>query len=131
MSREEINKAIYGMDKRKSKYGVDTSEKGKEDRTYDGIVFDSVHEMKAYRDWVKPNVNIGLFHDLRFQVKFDLHVPTPNGFRVKVGTYVADWTALDRENRLNVIEAKGHQTPLYKRNKRHFEAQYGLRIIEL
>jgi hypothetical protein len=128
MSAKEINDALYG---RRSKFNVDQSAKGKEARTYDGITFHSKHEMEVYRDWVKPQVAIGIFHALRFQVRFDLHARTPGGFEVKVGTYVADFTVLDRENKLHVIDAKGCVTPVYKLKRNIFEAEYGIRITEL
>lgn len=130
MSTKEINDALYGPQTR-SKFNVDHSAKGKEDRTLDGIVFDSVHEKNVYASYVKPNVNIGVFRDLRFQVPFDLNVTAPGGFKVKIGRYVADFTALDRAGKLVVIEAKGHETPLWKRTRKHFEAEYGLRIMVL
>ncbi len=131
MSREEINKALYGSDRRDSKYSVDLSEKGKEARTFDGITFDSKREMEVYRDWVRPQVAAGLLRNLQFQVKFALNIKTPTGFNIRVGYYVADWTALDRQGRLLILEAKGHRTPLYKWKKKHMEAEYGIRITEL
>ena len=127
---KEIQDSLYPQ-RRRSKYNVDQSAKGKEDRTCDNIPFASVHEMEVYRDYIKPQVAAGLFRDLKFQVPFDLHVTNPGGFKVKVGTYKADFTAQDRSGRLLVIEAKGMATPLYKRNRKHVEAEYGLRILEL
>lgn len=131
MSRSEIDSAIAGMDSRKSKYGVDISAKGKEARTYEGIVYHSKREMEVYRDWIVPQMNVGIIRHVRRQVPFDLHVTTPGGFRVKIGTYKADWTALDRQDKLLILEAKGKPTALYERTKKHFEAEYGLRITEL
>lgn len=127
----EITEAIAKMDGKRSKYNVDTSAAGKEARTFDGIQFDSKREMKTYRDWVKPQINAGLLRNLQFQVKFALNIKTPTGFNIRVGYYVADWTALDRQGRLQILEAKGHRTPLYNWKKKHFEAEYGLRITEL
>lgn len=123
--------AAYYALKTKGKYGVRTDAKGKEDRTWDNIVFDSVHEMKVYRDHVKLNLNAGIYRDLQFQVPFELHAPTPKGTLCPVGKYVADFVVKDRAGELIVIDAKGHQTPLYKRSKKHFEAEYGMRIVEL
>lgn len=131
MSKTEIDAAISGMDGKKSKYGVDQSARGKEDRTADGITFHSKHEMRVWLDYVKPNVAIGVFTNLHFQVPFDLHAISPGGFKVKVGKYIADFVATSREGKTVIVEAKGHSTPLWKRNRRHFEAEYGLRIMEL
>ena len=129
-TEKEIAEALYGSKKR-SKYGIDQSAKGKEDRTWDNIVFDSVHEMKVYRDYVKPNVNAGIFRKLVMQQRYELIVETPTGIPVKIGTYIADFVVIDLQGKIQVLEAKGFKTPLYKRSRRHFEAQYGLRILEL
>jgi Protein of unknown function (DUF1064). len=131
MSKAEIDAAIAGMNAKRSKYGVDTSAKGKEARTYKGILYASKHEMEVFRDWVEPQERMGLITNVQRQVGFDLHAATPGGFSVKVGVYKADWTAQDRQGRLLVIEAKGMATPLWKRNLAHFEAEYGLRITVL
>src|SRR5688572_10291433 len=131
MSKAEIDSAIGAMDSRKNKYGVDLSGKGKEARTYQGIVYHSKREMEVYRDWVEPQEHMGIIANVRRQVPFDLHVTTPGGFSVKIGTYKADWTAHDRQGKLLILEAKGKATPLYERTKKHFEAEYGLRITEL
>jgi hypothetical protein len=128
VSKSEVNTALYG---KRSKFNVDQSEAGREKRTCDGVVFASIREMKAYQDYVKPNIAIGLFSDLKMQVRYPLYVTTPNGFQVKVGTYIADFVATGRDGKPVVIEAKGHQTPLYKRSKKHFESQYGIRITEI
>jgi len=131
MSRKEIDQALYGGSRKVSKYGVDQSAKGKEDRTWDNIVFDSIHEMKVYRDYVKPNVNAGIFRNLEMQYSFPLYVGDPHGVLVKIGTYIADFVVTDLQSQTVIIEAKGHKTPLYKRSKKHFEAEYGMRITEV
>jgi hypothetical protein len=123
--------AFYATKPVKGKYNVDHSEKGKADRTWDNIVFDSVHEMKVYRDHVKMNLNAGIYLDLQFQVPFELHAPTPKGTLSPVGKYVADFVVKDRAGNIVILEAKGVRTPLYKRSKKHFEAEYGVRITEL
>jgi hypothetical protein len=127
----EINSALYGSDRRRSKYGVDLSAKGKEARTCDNIVFDSIHEMRVYRDYVKPNVNAGIFRHLTMQWPFPLYVMTPAAQPVKIGTYIADFVVLDLQDKEVILEAKGFRTPLYKRSRKHFEVQSGKRIIEL
>jgi hypothetical protein len=128
VSKAEIDAALYGS---RSKFNVDTSAKGKEARTYDGIPFHSVHERDVYANYVKPQVNCGYLRNLRFQVPFDLHVTTPGGFIVKVGTYKADFVATGPDDKPVIIEAKGKPTELYKRTKKHFEAEYGLQIQEM
>lgn len=44
----------------------------KEDRTYDGVVFDSKAEMKYYRDVVLPGVANGTIVDYQLQKPYEL-----------------------------------------------------------
>ena len=127
-TEKEINASLYG---RRSKYGVDTTAKGREARTYQGITFHSKHEMEVYRDYVLPNLNIGVFENLKFQVRYELHAHTPPGWPVKVGTYIADFVATDRQGKPVIMDAKGYRTAEYKLKKAIFEAEYQLRIMEL
>jgi hypothetical protein len=128
---EEISTAIYGSYKWKSKYGVDTSAKGKESRTYQNIVYHSKHEMEVYRDWVEPQIHIGILSNVHRQVPFILHAVSPGGFKVRVGVYKADFVATSRDGKPVIIDAKGMATPVYKLKRAIFEVEYGLRILEL
>jgi hypothetical protein len=119
---------------RKSKYGVKMDAKGREDRTWDNIVFDSKREMLVYRDHVKQNIVCGIYRvnpELWFQVPYELCVARIDGTLVCIGKYVADFVVMDTRGQIVVIDAKGAATPLYKWKKKHFEAQYGMRITEL
>lgn len=103
----------------------------KEDRTYDGIVFHSKHEMNQYL-YLKALERSGVLKELKRQVRFALHAMNLKGESGVVGHYVADFTALDREDQLSIYDAKGYKTTEYKRTKKHFEWEYWpLRIIEL
>lgn len=94
------------------------------------VVFDSKHEMDHYLVFVGLE-RCGAVTELQRQVEYVLHSVTPNGHKVKVGSYVADWTCRDREGRLCVYDPKGHRTEKYKMKKKMVEAEYGIRVLEL
>lgn len=98
----------------------------KEDRTADGVVFDSEHEMNQYLK-LKMLYRAGTITDLELQPRFPLVV---NG--VKVCEYVADFRCTDVSGRISIYDAKGHRDALYKLKYKLFHALYpDLRIIEL
>ena len=102
-----------------------------EERTHDGIVFDSKREL---REWLNFNIleRTGLVTELRRQVKFDLHCFTDvSQSPVKVSTYIADMVCLDNNGNLCVYDVKGVKTAMYRLKKKWVEAEYGVRIVEL
>ena len=90
----------------RSKYNVDSKDITK--RTYDGIVFDSVLEMKYYRDVLCPLVESGdvVYYELQkpyeLQPKFE-----HDGKKVNPITYVADFFIRYKDGREEVIDTKG------------------------
>jgi hypothetical protein len=94
----------------------------------DGIRFASQREANRYQE-LKAAERAGIIRDLQLQVPFTLDVYV-GGCETVIGKYVADFTFRDKQNRLIVEDTKGVRTPLYRWKKKHFEAQYGIRIIE-
>lgn len=90
----------------RTKYNVDT--KDTEKRTCDGIVFDSVLEMKYYRDVLCPLVESGdvVYYELQkpyeLQPKFE-----HDGKKVNPIVYVADFYIRYKDGRDVVIDTKG------------------------
>lgn len=123
-TEKEINDALYGETKRKSKYGVDLSDKGKEARTADNILFDSIREKDRYLQ-LKMLVRAGTIRNLERQFVFSID------FRnTCIGTYKADFCYMSLDGKLVVEDVKGARTPLYKFKKKCVEALYGIRILE-
>jgi hypothetical protein len=121
MSRAEIERALYGRHK-----GGRIRVAPPEERTADGIVFDSKREMHVYLQ-LKTLERAGTIRDLKLQVRFPLHV---NG--QKVCEYITDFTFLDLTGKLNVFDAKGHITEMYALKRKMFHAEYTeLRITEV
>ena len=89
----------------RSKYNVD---KDTAKRTYDNIVFDSVLEMKYYRDVILPNVESGLIKYYELQKEYELQPKfTHNGKTVLPIKYVADFYIEYTDGHKEVIDTKG------------------------
>ena len=89
----------------RSKYNVD---KDTAKRTYNNIVFDSVLEMKYYRDVILPNVESGLIKYYELQKEYELQPKfTHNGKTVLPIKYVADFYIEYTDGHKEVIDTKG------------------------
>lgn len=129
----EIQKSLYGR-----RAGGRIRVCAPEDRTADGIVFDSGHEMGVYLQF-KSLVNAGTFREMRLQVPFPIFVTDPHGTKVEVFKWIADFVVIDRDGRESVYDAKAWDvkkekflyTDVYRLKKRAVEAQYGIRILEV
>ena len=89
----------------RTKFNVD---KDKSKRTYNGIVFDSVLEMKYYRDVILPNVESGLIKYYELQKEYELQPKfTHNGKTVLPIKYVADFYIEYTDGHKEVIDTKG------------------------
>lgn len=99
----------------RSKFNVD---KDTSKRTYNGIVFDSVLEMKYYRDVVCPKVESGDITDVQLQVKYELQPKFIHDNKtVQAINYVADFVVTYSNGDVEVIDTKGcpDSTALLKR----------------
>lgn len=89
----------------RSKYNVD---KDTEKRTCNGIVFDSVLEMRYYRDIILPEVESGNVKKYELQKKYVLIDGFQrNGKRVLPITYVADFYVEYADGHIQVVDIKG------------------------
>ena len=110
---------------KRSKYGVRMDKAGREARTVDGILFHSRKEAKHYVD-LKLLAKAGKIKNLRLQPKWPLLV---NG--KLIGHYVADFSYLDQKFEPVIVDVKGVRTAFYIWKKKHFEAEYGMKITEI
>ena len=77
-------------------------------RTYDGITFDSVLEMKYYRDVLCPKVESGEAVRYELQKPYELQPKFKyNGKTVQPIKYVADFFIVYKDGREEVIDTKG------------------------
>ena len=102
----------------RTKFNVD---KDKSKRTHNGIVFDSIMEMKYYRDVLCPLVESGDVIYLELQKTYELqpkfiHDEKP----VKEITYVADFFIRYKDGHEKVVEIKGCPDAVAKLKRRMF-----------
>ena len=98
---------------------------------YDGHWFDSEKE-KAWYIKYKLMQQAGEIHNLELQVPFNL-IET---FKLDNKTYrktiyKADFTYLDKDNKLHVIDVKGFKTKEYLLKKKLMAYKYGIEIEEV
>lgn len=106
----------------RSKFNVD---KNTEKRTHDGITFDSVLEMKYYRDVVLPKVESGEIAKYELQKKYILQEGFErNGKRVLPITYVADFYIEYSNGEVEVIDVKGCPDTTAKIKRKLFWYKY-------
>lgn len=106
----------------RSKYNVD---KDIEKRMHDGIVFDSVMEMKYFRDVVLPGVESGDIIRYELQKKYVLiNGFQRNGKKVLPITYVADFYIQYADGSEVVIDIKGCPDTVAKIKRKLFWHKY-------
>lgn len=90
---------------RTSKYNVDGNT---ERRTYNGIVFASIMEMRYYRDVILPNKESGRIAHYELQKSFELQPKfTHDGKSIRPIVYVADFYVEYSDGTVEIIDTKG------------------------
>lgn len=75
---------------------------------HDGIIFDSVMEMKYYRDVLCPNVERGDVVKFELQKPYELQPKfSHDGRNVQAITYIADFFVVYKDGHEEVIDTKG------------------------
>lgn len=106
----------------KSKYNVDSNTAK---RTYNGIVFDSVMEMRYYRDVLRPKMESGDVVDYKIQKPYELQPGFEHdGKKVRPIVYIADFYIVYKDGTSEVIEIKGMATPLSNLKRKMFWNRY-------
>lgn len=102
----------------RTKFNVD---KDKEKRSFDGIVFDSVLEMKYYRDVVCPMLESGDLVECERQKPYVLQPKfIRNGKTVLPINYVADFRLVYKDGHEEVIDTKGCPDSVAKMKRKMF-----------
>ena len=95
----------------------------------DGIRFASKKEANRYCE-LQLLQKSGNISRLVLQQSFPLKVISPwNLEEIIIGKYKADFAYIEN-NKLVVEDVKGYLTQIYRWKKKHFEAQYNIRIRE-
>lgn len=93
-----------------------------------GITFASKAEAKRYSQ-LKLLEKAGEIKNLQLQPKFPL-TATRGKTITKIGNYIADFSYTENGG-LVVEDVKGFKTPLYRWKKKHFEAEYNIKLREI
>jgi hypothetical protein len=111
--KTRINRSKFNVDKDKSK------------RSYNGIVFDSVLEMKYYRDVILPSVENGDITHYELQKSYELQPKFhKNNKTVKAITYIADFYVEYSDGTSKVIDIKGMPDNVAKLKRKLFWYKY-------
>ena len=94
--------------RKRSKFGVDMTAKGKQKRTFEGQIFDSELELKIYRDYLLPLKAQGEILSIELHREFVLQ-PAYNkdGKRVLPIIYESDYVITWKDGSFEVWDAKG------------------------
>ena len=98
----------------------------------DGQMFDSKREAAAWMR-LRAREQAGEIRNLRRQVPFDLMCPCKDGeaMYAVVARYVSDFTYLDADDQMHVVDAKGVRTQIYALKRKWLELQTGIAIEEI
>ena len=102
----------------RTKFNVD---RNNDDRSCNGIVFDSKVEMRYYRDVVLPGVESGEIEDYELQKAYVLQPKFEHdGTKVREITYVADFYVKYADGHEEVIDIKGFPDAVAKLKRKLF-----------
>lgn len=106
----------------RSKFNVT---KDTEKRTHNGIVFDSIMEMKYYRDVVLPKKESGEITNYELQKKYILQDSfEKDGKTIRPITYIADFYIEYSNGKKEVIDVKGMPDNVAKIKRKLFFFRY-------
>ena len=94
--------------KRRSKFNVSQTKKGKQNRTYNDICFDSELEMKYYKDVICVGLEDGSIKDCLLQIKYELQPKFKYmGSTILPINYIADFVITYKDGHVEVHDTKG------------------------
>ena len=113
------------MAKKRSKFNIDQTNKGKLNRTYNNITFDSELEMKYYRDVIQVGLQDGTIKDCQLQVKYELQPKYKyQGANILAINYVADFVVTYSDDSVIIWDTKGLADATAKLKKKLFHYRY-------
>jgi hypothetical protein len=114
------------MAKRKrSLYNVDMTTKGKEKRTYNGEIFDSLTELNFLREWILPKMESGEVIRYERQIPFILQEGfIYNNVKVLPIKYVSDYIVYWNDGTHTIFDVKGLPDSLSKCKRKLFWKRY-------
>lgn len=115
---------------KRSKLNIDNSERGKQRRTVDGILFASELEARYYREYLKPRLANGVIADLKIQPSYRLQDEfTKYGRRFQPVQYTADFEITYPDGDVEIIDVKGMCTRDAALRRKWFDKKYPDKIL--
>ena len=109
----------------RSKFNIDTSKKGKEKRTFEGITYDSEVELKYFRDYLLPLKKEGKIKNITLQPKFQLQPKyEKNGKKVLPIFYIGDFEIEYADGSSEIVDIKGNPDNMCKLKRKMFDFVY-------
>lgn len=111
--------------KTKSKYHVDISEQGKKNRTYKGVTYDSLTELRFLQEYIEPKIKSGEILSYERQVEYVLQ----DKFKYKGKTilpikYRSDFNVIWSDGTLQVFDVKGNPDSMSLLKRKMMWAKY-------
>lgn len=111
--------------RKRSKYGVDQTKKGKEKRTYNGVTYDSLAELQFLQEYIEKKMVSGEIIKWERQVKFTLQEGfVYKGKKILPITYIADYIIYWNNNTRTIVDVKGNPDQVSKLKKKLFQYKY-------
>lgn len=114
------------MAKRKrSLYNVDMTTKGKEKRTYNGELFDSLTELNFLKEWILPKMESGEVIRYERQIPFILQEGfIRDGKKILPIKYVSDYIVYWKDGARTIFDVKGQPDQVSKLKRKLFWKRY-------
>jgi hypothetical protein len=110
--------------KKFNKYKVQIDSDGKRNRTFNGIIFDSLLEMRFYKFVICPQIESGEIIKCELQKSYQLQPSFKyNGKLIRSVEYIADFVITRKDGHIVVIDTKGNpdNISLLKKKLFHFK----------
>lgn len=116
---------MNNIKRKKSKYHVDISEQGKKDRTYKGVTYDSLTELRFLQEYIEPKMKDGEILSYERQVEYVLQDKFKyNGKTILPIKYRSDFNVIWADGTLQVFDVKGNPDNLSLLKRKMIWAKY-------
>ena len=111
--------------RKRSMYNVDMTKKGKEKRTYNGELFDSLTELNFLKEWILPKMESGEVIRYERQISFILQEGfIYNDSKILPIKYVSDYVVYWKDGSRTVFDVKGNPDQVSKLKRKIFRKVY-------
>ena len=122
---KQIGVNFIATKRKTSKYHVDITEEGKKKRTYKGVTYDSLTELRFLQEFIEPKIESGEILSYERQVEYVLQ----DKFKYKDKTilpikYRSDFNITWKDGNIQVFDVKGNPDNLSLLKRKLFWSKY-------